>query len=340
MAAPALTPAQEALAATRFSAWYPRLRKVSPAATVLDVSALEPRFLSWLEADTIILPRGSGPSAATGSDSGSGSDSEDDDGEVYEFPALDAAIRSTVDKYDGAVFPKLNWSAPLDAAWILPGSSLRCTTPEDVYLVLKSSDFVTKDVEQAAQLGPAPESKPKLELVLKRWFDMPRSHEFRVFVRSRRIIAIAQRDVTFYEHLQPEQQLATIRERISAFQAEHMDPKTDIDDYIWDAYLTRTMDRVFLVDINPYLPRTDPILFDWEELDHLASATQQPQQPELRLVTSHAQASQALPTYSANMVPRDVVDISSGQNIAQFAKEWSDQLAAATEHEHDDDERQ
>ena len=30
----------------------------------------------------------------------------------YSFPELDAQIRATIDEYDGAVFPKLNFSSP------------------------------------------------------------------------------------------------------------------------------------------------------------------------------------------------------------------------------------
>lgn len=44
--------------------------------------------------------------------------------------------------------PKLNWSSPKDATWI-NGGSLKCTTAGDVYLLLKSSDFVAFDLEHA-----------------------------------------------------------------------------------------------------------------------------------------------------------------------------------------------
>ena len=30
----------------------------------------------------------------------------------YAFPELDSQIRATIDEYDGAVFPKLNFSSP------------------------------------------------------------------------------------------------------------------------------------------------------------------------------------------------------------------------------------
>ena len=39
-------------------------------------------------------------------------DSNDDDEPTYAFPELDCEIRRVLAKYDGAVFPKLNWSSP------------------------------------------------------------------------------------------------------------------------------------------------------------------------------------------------------------------------------------
>ena len=202
---------------------------------------------------------------------------------------------------------------------MLPGSDLQCTTPADVYLLLKASDFVMKDIEQARELehlqnGTASEAaaisaedssssaaepssehgapRPRLSLVLKKWFDMPPSHEFRCFVRAGRLIAISQRDSNFYEHLQPGEWKQRVKRRLTDFWLEHLQPKQpsagsplegaadgkaeapkglDLDDYIFDAYLTRDMAKVFLIDINPYIPRTDPLLWDWEELENFAA---------------------------------------------------------------------
>lgn len=78
-----------------------------------------------------------------------------------------------------------------DAAWMLnPSSPLKCTSPSDVYLYLKSSDFVGHDldpemvfdgcVDQEDSDGPSYE----LELVLKKWYPIDRSREFRCFVRD------------------------------------------------------------------------------------------------------------------------------------------------------------
>lgn len=45
-------------------------------------------------------------------DAANGSDNQDDMSWQIKFPELDSQIRRVIVKYDGAVFPKLNWSSP------------------------------------------------------------------------------------------------------------------------------------------------------------------------------------------------------------------------------------
>lgn len=91
---------------------------------------------------------------------GAGGESEEEDGggeeEVdadaaaaaaakFDFSDLNARVTKAIDKLGGEVMPKLNWSSPQDAAW-LNGGTMRCSTAGDVYLLLKSSDFVSHDL--------------------------------------------------------------------------------------------------------------------------------------------------------------------------------------------------
>ena len=77
---------------------------------------------------------------------------EDDDPEGDDcitrpsFPEFTNQITSSIESLGGEVFCKLNWSAPRDATWISLGNSLKCTTPAQVYLLLKSSEFVQHDL--------------------------------------------------------------------------------------------------------------------------------------------------------------------------------------------------
>ena len=66
------------------------------------------------------------------------------------FPAIHQAIADQIRALGGAAAPKLNWSAPRDATWISPHqNTMKCTCPNDVYLLLKSSSFVSYDLEHA-----------------------------------------------------------------------------------------------------------------------------------------------------------------------------------------------
>lgn len=143
---------------------------------------------------------------------------EDEDSEErrkFAFPELDAKIREAVEQY-GAVFPKLNFSSPRvsiyvacgsfvsstysgfvtiqDAAWMLPaGSPMKCTSPSDVYMLLKSSDFVLHDIDPAHVFEgcePAEGEGPAydLELVLRKWYPVDRSRELRCFVRREKLL--------------------------------------------------------------------------------------------------------------------------------------------------------
>lgn len=298
-----LTSPVEALYWTQYGTWYPLFRKHAPKSTIIDIDSTQPELLTWLESDTFVLPEGSGPSTYPSADQ----DSEDDDDDAEEpeqaikLEALDRAIRAVVEKYDGEpVFPKLNWSAPLDAGFMLPGNSLQCLHPEDVYLLLKSSEFVGRDMEQIAQTNcdttspshsshhvqsdedPAQlkittthtkegQRRIRPQLVLKKWFQLSRSYEFRCFVRAGALIAITQRDVTFYDHLQSAHLQSRIRTSIYEFWEDVLANKGDfpIQDYIFDVYLTKDLGRVWLIDVNAWLPRTDPLLFSFEELEEL-----------------------------------------------------------------------
>ncbi|PWY97784.1 D123-domain-containing protein [Testicularia cyperi] len=337
-----LTPPTDALYWTQYPVWYPIFRKHAPKSSLINISTTQPEFVQWMETDSITLPAGSGPSTAppkissipshSSSAASDKSDSDDDDDEDEEEPVrleqLDSAIRKVLEKYDGGpVFPKLNWSAPQDAAFMLAGNALQCRHPEDVYLVLKSSEFASRDIEQLQHLTSAPASSQSaaedttsqnatsdqepgnvdlvtcsnsdatadgkkdwsLQLVLKQWASFNRSYEFRVFVRENLLIAISQRDATFYPHLQPVSLQEELCDQIYDFWYDvvrplsspasslangdgnkESRPKFPLKDYVMDVYISKDRSRVWIVDLNPWLPRTDPLLFDYDELESIS----------------------------------------------------------------------
>ena len=50
------------------------------------------------------------------------------------FPELFAQIDAAIAALGGRVLPKLNWSAPLDTAWLTTTGSIACTNADEVGL--------------------------------------------------------------------------------------------------------------------------------------------------------------------------------------------------------------
>ena len=120
-----------------------------------------------------------------------------------------AMLREQITKFikedtNSGAFVKLNWSAPRDASWLNP--MLQCVTADEIFTLLKSSTFVTHDLQ-----CPFHEAIPSFKtdeyyLVLKRWHNLNRGMEFRCFIKGQSLIAISQRDVTAYFEFLPELQ--------------------------------------------------------------------------------------------------------------------------------------
>ncbi|KAH9924272.1 D123-domain-containing protein [Epithele typhae] len=338
-----------ALLAFQFSHWYPRFAPASIKSTV--VRPLSPAFRQYLDSDGVFVPDGAEdiPAQSTLSDRESDDDDDDDTQRPrYTFPELDARIRAAVADY-GAVFPKLNFSSPRDAAWMLPASSpLKCITPADVYLLLKSSDFVQHDLEleyvfdgceppySAAEHGPY-----ELELVLRKWYPVDRARELRCFVRQEVLVGISQRDPNFYEFWnEPETQQKVIA-AVTTFWESNIKGRWEETqgDYVFDFLLTRDLDRGHVVDFNPYAPRTDPLLFTYADLHTRLLA--RVGCPELRVVDSpaHLAATRNAPAHQHNMVPLEALAMSSGRDAAAFAGAWEEEIKRSmAEGSEDEDE--
>ncbi len=70
---------------------------------------------------------------------------------------------------------------------------MRCTSPADVYLLLKSSDFISHDLNPSLVFEGTepvlPDDQPyTLELVLRKWYSIDKSREVRCFIRQGHLI--------------------------------------------------------------------------------------------------------------------------------------------------------
>lgn len=340
--------------ACSFSHWHARFRHCSPRARVLRNPPQA--FLAYLDEDGLMLPQDSRSISHTVVGAQLEQlDSSDDEAEtrvgqyqatvasyedegfsevdpVESFREFHEAIQREIDALGGKVVPKLNWSAPKDAVWISADRTMKCREPGDIYLLLKSSDFVNHDLGGHAfdACDDTPKGqRRKLEseecvLVLKKWFDARPSLEFRCFVTGKRLRAISQRDPNPYDFLAEKR--AQIVELATRLFDKELSPKFELDNYAYDVYLSFDQDKVWLMDISPCSPSTDGLLFRWQEL--LAFDDQDP--VELRLVSKETTFSNA-PQFSAHQVPLDMVDASQGKTVAEFAEEFQTRLARASE---------
>ena len=149
--APKIT--RKALHACQINEWYPSFRKVTLKTKFVDLDA---RFVEYLLSDGIIMPEGceaekQGTDAGT-DDSWSSSLGDDSSGEEVkdadklssqpsrpQFNELISAISDIITELGGAVFPKLNWSAPRDTTWINAGENLKCVSASDVVLLVSAA---------------------------------------------------------------------------------------------------------------------------------------------------------------------------------------------------------
>ena len=250
-------------------------------------------------------------------------------------------------------------------------NSMECSSPHDIYLLLKSSDFITHDLEHAfddTASDPDTDIKPEdinYVLVLRKWFKVNPSCEFRCFVRERRVIGICQRDLNHFSFLFP--LVERLRNSIMSYFDKTLKDTFPEGDFVFDVYIPDPYDKVRLMDINPWAPRTDPLLFSWLELltlplpvpllgipssgnepplpgsssdeeeagEEVEGEVEEIWRPEFRLVRKDDPEAYSFstPQYSAHKLPKDVVDASlEGEGgMREFKENWERMLRGEVE---------
>ncbi|KAH6984909.1 D123-domain-containing protein [Ilyonectria sp. MPI-CAGE-AT-0026] len=298
------------------------------------------------------------------------SDDDDDEPEPLppnlRFPETHQMIKDKIAELGGAVAPKLNWSSPKDAKWISPHqNTLKCTSPNDIYLLLKSSSFVSHDLDHAFDdCTPPPLSRPHTPILVLRPFFSPHvALEFRCFVKHRTLIGITQRDLNHYaflEGIRPQ-----LWKKIKTFFNEKLRFTFPDASFAFDVYVPENsfekdgLGKVRLMDINPWAPRTDGLLFSWQELLEMevprplygSASTEAGEEvsgdetvtegededdieyrpelgPEFRIIEKDDPAAYnfSSPLYSAHKLPKEVVDASMAGSggLREFAMQWKE----------------
>jgi len=330
-----ILPSRSEVLACQISSWYPTFSKLPPQNALQRKSVifrtviidLPDDFKDFLLADGVQLPEGTKASTclsnetqswSSESENGVGDTAEPSTERIFSFPDLNEKIQLAIDEMGGEVFPKLNWSAPRDATW-MNGGRMSCSTPGDVYLLIKSSDFCSYDVNQALHAvsteEDCTESDFQLQLALRKFFTIHPQQEFRCFVKSRKLIAISQRQAS-----QHYPQLSDDMERYvdllcDFFDSVLRDELSLPENFVFDAYLDRK-ERVWLVDVNVWASRTDSLLFSWEELCTINSYDGV---PSVRIVGSDKEVRvDPLASYRA---PIDVVKMAGSGEFEEFMRQ-------------------
>lgn len=171
-----IKPTKSEAHATQFSSWYHSFRNIDKSTITTNTTTKRIRknvtiesiiirplptdFIEYLSSDGVCLPECAKKVSSCMNDDASDDDSynsssnDDEDSEElkkYSFPELTSQIQTALSTLSGpnnnlGIMPKLNWSSPKDATWMNCGS-LKCTKVGDIYLLLKSSDFIVSDLE-------------------------------------------------------------------------------------------------------------------------------------------------------------------------------------------------
>ena len=241
MSQPSRPISQSEVLHTCFSSWYQpfRDRKSTIRGTHLDLS---PDFVAYLQADGVRMPQFTCTKVTQSKLSDDSDVSWSDEDEAPEdtpsFPELERKVQDAIAELGGCVFVKLNWSSPKDAKWIQ--GTLKCYSFEDICLLLKSSDFVSHDLERAFDCCAEGVYPPefKFTLVLKKWCNLNPAMEFRCFVFDGNFVGACQREYSVhYPFLVEEAMQLEILTCLHKFFAEQIAGRTKLESFVFDAYI-------------------------------------------------------------------------------------------------------
>ncbi|KAH3714483.1 cell division cycle protein [Pelomyxa schiedti] len=158
------------------------------------------------------------------------------------FRELEETVNTAIQRLGGSVFCKTNWSSAKDAVWMTQNCSAKVTNFSELVLLLKSSDFIAQDFEQARQFNFP------ITLALREFRVLNPSMEMRCVVVDSVLVCACQRNCNIF-HAFLYQCKAAMREALIAFFHDHLSG-FPLSDYIFDVYFVSTTE-IILVDVSP-----------------------------------------------------------------------------------------
>ncbi|KAL7307396.1 hypothetical protein TKK_0000580 [Trichogramma kaykai] len=293
---------------TSYCQWYPKFHKDSLTSEIINLSE---EFCAYLESDGCFIPKEAlkdeDDFQFEWSDGTVGqAQSEDEDEEQPSFPELSEQIQGVLDDYKSIVI-KLNWNTPSDAIWVSYNKTLKCSNLEDVYLLLKNSNNILKNLDMIKNKNNK-YSSLKPCLIIKKWKDIDPATEFRCYVVNKKLVGICQRDTSQYHEYIEKEKYDITQDIKSLFEEKIMD-KFELNTYSFDV-IRYKKDRVRIMDFGPLNESyTKNMLFTEEELRSLNENL-----PEFRFIAEHM----GIQPKNSNhyCIPKDIDDFfSKNKNV-------------------------
>ena len=179
-------------------------------------------------------------------------------------PDLCRKIRRVIgERARKAVVPKLNWSCPSDALHFSPDQSLKCMSPNEVFLLLKSSDKINHDLTYPFENchDSADSQSPTYTLALQEFAKLAPSREFRCFIREKKAVAICSRSTTFSDD--EEDFFDEVYEELLEFLDLQIIPKVELSSFVVDVY-KKEASGFLIFGFSPFGLPTWSMYFSWK----------------------------------------------------------------------------
>eukprot|EP00917_Polyrhabdina_sp_WS-2016_P031852 GHVP01067961.1.p2 GENE.GHVP01067961.1~~GHVP01067961.1.p2 ORF type:complete len:280 (+),score=47.64 GHVP01067961.1:27-866(+) len=181
------------------------------------------------------------------------------------FLAESASIDQHIQENYESVIPLVSGNSPKDAHWVFP-SGLRCTSSENVLLLLKFSSRCSEKIRKLLNFGE------KVNVELRKYLDLNPSMEFRVFFKDNKIKGISQKSISdYFPQLNDETLTTRLKKEVQELEefllSRHGSNTTVLDTYFSGSRTENLRKGKLCVIGEKKWRETDSLLFSWEELE-------------------------------------------------------------------------
>lgn len=185
------------------------------------------------------------------------------DGPSTSLPRVARELDAALGVFPDGAFIRLGSRSAKDSYYAL-SRGLRVTNSQAAMRMLTGASR-----RVAFDLMLAWRNKYRPHIFVRQWLDIPRWSEFRCFMKGRKLVGISQYDCKNLGHCaEIVENASRIQTAIAAF-FDHFRLISHVDDVVFDVFLDVKHGRldssidVRLMELNPFIPKTDPCLFDW-----------------------------------------------------------------------------